>query len=136
MRCNQRVDVPHLLATLIVGAMLDNRTRLVRILAIFLLIGGLALLPAPAQAFDLEESLRELQAQYVDGAKPEYRVAQKGGGKSLSEAIAQVRRQTNGRILSAETKVSGNREMHHIKVLTKDGKVKTIKVSGRVRNGR
>lgn len=107
-----------------------------RILAIFLIIGGLALLPVPAQAFDLEESLRELQAQYVDGAKPEYRIAQKGGGKSLSEAIAQVRSQTNGRILSAKTKVSGNREMHHIKVLTKDGKVKTIKVSGRVRNSR
>ena len=58
-------------------------------------------------------------------------VAQKGGGKSLSEAIEQVRRQTGGRILGAETKIKGNREVHHVKVLTRDGKVKTIKVQGR-----
>lgn len=63
-------------------------------------------------------------------------VAQRGGGMSLSEAVAQVRRQTKGQILSAETKVSGNREVHHIRVLTKDGKVKTHKVPGRTRNGR
>jgi len=52
-------------------------------------------------------------------------------GPSLSEAVEQVRRQYNGRIVSAETKRSGNREVHHIKVLTEDGKVKTVKVQGR-----
>ncbi len=107
-----------------------------RNLAMFLVIGGLALLPAHAQAFDIEEALRELQVQQADSVIPDYRVAQKGGGKSLAEAIAQVRRQTKGRILSAETRVSGNREMHHIKVLTKDGKVRTVTVPGRMRSGR
>ena len=52
-------------------------------------------------------------------------------GMSLSEAVEQVRRQYNGRIVSAETKRSGNREVHHIKVLTEDGKVKTVKIPGR-----
>ena len=62
-------------------------------------------------------------------------VIAQNNGKSLSEAVEQVRRQTGGRILSAETKVSGGREVHHIKVLTKDGKVKTHKVQGRRRGG-
>ena len=60
-------------------------------------------------------------------------VLQGDGGKSLSEAVEQVRRQTGGRILSAETKLEGGREVHHIKVLTEDGKVKTYKVQGRKR---
>jgi uncharacterized membrane protein YkoI len=54
-------------------------------------------------------------------------------GMTLSEAVEQVRRQTNGRIISAETKISNGREVHHIKVLTKDGKVKTHKIQGRKR---
>lgn len=49
---------------------------------------------------------------------------------SLNEAVEQVRRQYNGRIVSAETRVSGNREVHHIKVLTEDGKVKTERIPG------
>ncbi len=62
-------------------------------------------------------------------------VVAQNNGKTLSEAVEQVRRQTGGRILSAETKMSGGREVHHIKVLTKDGKVKTHKVQGRKRGG-
>ena len=49
---------------------------------------------------------------------------------TLSEAVEQVRRQYNGRIVSAETRRSGNREVHNIKVLTEDGKVKTIRING------
>jgi len=107
--------------------------RLVRYSAIILVCGVLALMPVNAKAFDLEQSLRELQEQYQDDARPEHRVMQNKGGKSLSEAVEQVRRQTQGKILSAETTVSGNREVHHIKVLTRDGKVKTHKVQGRKR---
>jgi hypothetical protein len=44
--------------------------------------------------------------------------------------VERVRRQYNGRIVSAETRVSGNREVHYIKVLTDDGKVKTVTVPG------
>ena len=49
---------------------------------------------------------------------------------SLSQAIESVRSRTGGRVVSAETKVSNGREVHHIKVLTEDGKVKTHKVNG------
>ena len=53
------------------------------------------------------------------------------GGVTLSQAVEQVRRQYNGQIVSAETRVSGNQETHIIKVLTQDGKVKTVRVPGR-----
>ncbi len=68
-------------------------------------------------------------AQNDDGER-RFQTAQ-NGGKSLSDAVEQVRRQTDGRIISAETKTKNGREVHHIKVLTKDGKVKTHKIQGR-----
>lgn len=105
-----------------------------RILPILMLLAGLLLMPAPAAALDLEDVLREVTSHYDQDSRPEHRTTQ-GGGKSLSEAIEQVRRQTGGQILSAKTKVNGNREVHHIKVLTKDGKVRTVKVQGRRRGG-
>jgi hypothetical protein len=61
--------------------------------------------------------------------KGELLVAQ-NGCPSLSDAAERVRRQYNGRIVSAETRVSGNREVHHIKVLTQDGKVVTERIPG------
>ena len=106
-----------------------------RILPILMLLAGLLLMPAPAAALDLEDVLREAKSHYDQGSRPGHRTTQGGGGKSLSEAIEQVRRQTGGQILSAKTKVNGNREVHHIKVLTKDGKVRTVKVQGRRRGG-
>lgn len=58
-------------------------------------------------------------------------VMAQNGGKSLNQAVEQVRRQyPDGRIISAETKNSGGREVHHIRVMV-DGKVKTVKVNGR-----
>ena len=65
--------------------------------------------------------------------EPRLLVAQ-NDGPSLSDAVEQVRRQYNGRIVSAETRVSGNREVHYIKVLTEDGKVKTVRITGRSRS--
>jgi len=56
-----------------------------------------------------------------------------GGGVSLGQAVEQVRRQYKGRIVSATTEVKGNREVHVIKVLTDDGKVKTVRVQGKQR---
>ena len=53
------------------------------------------------------------------------------GGMTLSQAVEQVRRQYGGRIVSAETRVSGGRETHVIKVLTDDGKVKTVRIPGK-----
>ncbi|HET6630116.1 MAG TPA: hypothetical protein VFG91_10105, partial [Woeseiaceae bacterium] len=44
-------------------------------------------------------------------------------GLTLNEAVERVRRKyQNSRILSAETRRNGNREVHIIKVLTEDGK--------------
>jgi hypothetical protein len=73
-----------------------------------------------------------LSVQAEAGRGDGIQVAQ-GGGKTLNEAVEQVRRQyKDGRIISAETKVSGGQEVHHIRVMV-DGKVKTVKVSGRSR---
>ncbi|MBT8097356.1 MAG: hypothetical protein KJO19_09990 [Woeseia sp.] len=57
-------------------------------------------------------------------------------GPSLSEAVERVRRQYRGRIVSASTQMRGNREIHVIKVLTEDGKVKTVRIAGRTRGNR
>ena len=51
---------------------------------------------------------------------------------SLSQATAQVRRslRPGDRIVGASTKVRGGCEVHQIKVLTKDGKVRTRTING------
>ena len=66
--------------------------------------------------------------------QPNIVVAQ-SGCMTLNRAVEQVRRQYGGRILSAETRMEGNREMHHIRILTEDGTVKTVRVTGCTRNG-
>ncbi|MGB5245052.1 MAG: hypothetical protein WBM54_01930 [Woeseia sp.] len=63
-------------------------------------------------------------------------VVAQNDGPSLGEAVEQVRRQYRGRIVSAATEVRGNREVHVIKVLTEDGKVKTVRIPGRSRGNR
>lgn len=98
-----------------------------RIALTLMLLATAIFLPSRADAFDLEKHLKEQHVQYQ--GEPILRVAQ-SNGVSLSEAIEQVRRRTGGRVVSAETKVQGGREVHHIKVLTDDGKVKTYKVNG------
>ena len=103
------------------------RMRLIWTLLIFV---AMALVPATAAAFDLEESLREQHVQYQ--GRDDFQTVQ-SGGMSLSQAIESVRRRTGGKVVSAETRVKNGREVHHIKVLTKDGKVKTHKVNGRKR---
>lgn len=78
-------------------------------------------------SFDLEEVQKAEHFQYP--GESELRVTQ-SDGMSLSQATESVRRRTGGRVLSAETKIQGGREMHYIKVV-KDGKVKTHQVKGR-----
>ena len=75
-----------------------------------------------AGAFDLEESLKQLHPQYAQHREADLGVMQ--GCMSLDEAIERVRRRGDvERILSAETRG----DTHHIRYLTKDGKVKTQK---------
>ena len=49
---------------------------------------------------------------------------------TLSQAVEQVRKQYDGRIVDAQTRVSGGQETHVIKVLTNDGKVRTVRIPG------
>lgn len=105
-------------------------TRRMRLLLTLLMVAALALSSASAAATGLEEVLKMQHRQYQGEANLQ---TVQSDGMSLSQAIESVRRQTNGKVVSAETKVQGDREVHHIKVLTKDGKVKTYKVNGRRR---
>lgn len=95
-----------------------------------LIFSAVILVPLGAQAFDLEESLKQLHEQYRTQEVADIRVAQ--GGMTLDQAIDSIRRRGDvERILSAETKREGNREVHHIRYQTKDGKVKTARINGR-----
>ena len=49
---------------------------------------------------------------------------------SLSQAVQKVKRDTGGKVLSAQTRVKGNQEVHFVKVLTQDGRVRTVRVQG------
>ena len=95
-----------------------------------LLLAGLVFVPTRSDAFDIEQTLKAQHVQYQ--GEQGFSVAQQGG-MSLAQAIESVRRKTKGRVVSAETRVQGGREVHYIKVLTKDGKVKTHRVNGRSR---
>ena len=48
---------------------------------------------------------------------------------TLSEAVEKVRRETGGQILSAKTEVRSGRQVHVIKVLTPDGRVRIVEIS-------
>jgi len=49
-------------------------------------------------------------------------------GMSLEQAVAQVQRETNGRILTAETVNRNGHPVHRIKVLLPNGNVRVIHV--------
>jgi hypothetical protein len=86
---------------------------------IMLLCGVLASLPATAQRFPADGMMQF-------GEKKIY-LAQ-AGGESLNSAVARIRKQTGGRVLSAETKNEAGVQVHYIRVLTRDGKVKRFRV--------
>lgn len=51
--------------------------------------------------------------------------------RSLDSAVARARRRTGGRVLSAETRVQQGREVHVIRILTDDGKIRRIREDAR-----
>ena len=74
-----------------------------------------------------------LAAPVTVNAAPAERIQVAQSANSLNDAVEQVRRQyPNGRIISANTKVSGDREVYEVRVMV-DGKVKTVTVRGRKR---
>jgi hypothetical protein len=49
-------------------------------------------------------------------------------GMSLEQAVAEVKRETNGRILTAETIKRNGHPLHRIKVLLPNGKVRVMHI--------
>ena len=80
---------------------------------LLLAILPLALLSAPAAAGDGRYHLAQHGAQ---------------SGLSLNQAVQQVRRETGGRILSADTVNQDGRAVHRIKVLTPSGQVRIVTI--------
>ncbi|MCU7906530.1 MAG: ribosome biogenesis GTPase RsgA [Candidatus Thiodiazotropha sp. (ex Epidulcina cf. delphinae)] len=62
-----------------------------------------------------------------------------GGGVSLGQAVEQARERVGGRVISAETRERDGRQIHNIRILTKEGKVRRLRINadgGRRQNGR
>jgi uncharacterized membrane protein YkoI len=59
------------------------------------------------------------------------RQQEKGGRQSLDSAVSNARKRTGGRVVSAETKNLDGREVHYIRILSDDGKVKRLRVDAR-----
>ena len=47
---------------------------------------------------------------------------------TLDEAARQAARQNNAKVLSAKTVQQGNQRVHEIKLLTRDGVIKTVRI--------
>ena len=105
---------------------------LLKILLLALTIGAAP--QAMAGKFDIRDLLGQVEGVAIQDSEVRRElIITQSNGPTLSEAVRMVKRQYKGRIVSAETRVSGGRAVHHIKVLTEDGKVKTVKIPGRSR---
>ena len=47
---------------------------------------------------------------------------------SLQEAVAQAQKETQGKVLSAQTLTVGKRKVYRIKTITRDGRVRIVQV--------
>ncbi len=56
------------------------------------------------------------------------------GYRSLESAVSQARKETGGRVLSARTREQKGQKIHVIRILTKDGRVRRLRMDAR--NGR
>jgi hypothetical protein len=61
--------------------------------------------------------------------------AQSGGGYTLDQAVAAARQSTGGKVTKATTRTSNGREVHEIRVLTKDNRVRTLRYPGKRADG-
>ncbi len=91
-----------------------------------------ACLPAAAPAMT---AVPVYEVAPIGSAPPAAVKIAQSNGMTLSQAVESVRSRGNvERVISATTRSSGGREVHHIRVMTKDGKVRTYKVQGRRRS--
>ncbi len=90
----------------------------------------LLLLALVALPFSADAKLRNSSPE-LDVGTSRLTVTQRNG-MSLNEAVESVRRRGDvERILDAQTKNEGGREVHYIKYMTKDGTVRTQRIQGR-----
>ena len=70
------------------------------------------------------------QRPYLDDAETHERVRAEKGGRyqDLDTAVSRIRKRTGGRVLSAETKSGKSGPVHHVRVITKKGKVRRFRV--------
>ncbi|MCW8906456.1 MAG: hypothetical protein OQL28_04340 [Sedimenticola sp.] len=52
----------------------------------------------------------------------------RGGGVDLDSTVRQIRRETGGRVLQAETRDRNGQREHHVRIITDRGKVKRYRV--------
>ena len=69
------------------------------------------------------------RSRSIDIDAPQQR-SKKEMNYSLDYAVRKVRREYSGKVISAKTQWRGNQAIHKVRVLTKDGRVRTITVSG------
>lgn len=120
LHCNRPGDITHLRNRALIAPGNAMRTLLTKLLiTIALTLSG--------QAFTMQ-----LEAGVAHDSWTPALVAMQGNGLTLSQAVERVRRKyPGGQIVDAKTEVSGGRETHVIRVLTKDGKVKQERVPGK-----
>ncbi len=88
----------------------------------------LTMFASPASA--LMHSAEAVEAVSSEPEAPPMVIAQ-SGCMNLSQAVDSVRRRGDvEQVVSAETQVRGGREVHVIKVLTRDGRVTTHRIPG------
>ncbi|MCU7846745.1 MAG: PepSY domain-containing protein [Candidatus Thiodiazotropha sp. (ex Lucinoma kastoroae)] len=61
------------------------------------------------------------------------------GDISLDQAVQQAKERVGGRVISAETRERDGRQIHNVRILTKEGKVRRLRINaegGRRQNGR
>ena len=78
----------------------------------------LAAVPCTGSAYDFSDLTNHFAHPQSSGQSQ---------GISLDEAIARARREADGKVISAETVRQGNRSVHRIKILTRDGRVRRLR---------
>jgi hypothetical protein len=51
------------------------------------------------------------------------------GDMSLDQAVEQAKQRLGGRVISAETRESDGKRVHNVRILTKDGKVRRLRIN-------
>ncbi|MES9824966.1 MAG: PepSY domain-containing protein [Candidatus Thiodiazotropha endolucinida] len=51
------------------------------------------------------------------------------GDMSLDQAVEQAKQRLGGRVISAETRERDGKRVHNVRILTKDGKVRRLRIN-------